>query len=212
MALFTHMGTYKYYVVGAMALVLVAAGGYYLFTGDTNKPTSEGSNQEQIMAVATSTYATSSYSIVYSRDFGIDTAYANTSVSPTKPIAGVKFTIPMTMATGTNLSADSYVSVEQLPRAKICTGDIYLSANVRAESETIGGVSYSVASSTEGAAGSRYEEIVFAKSGSNPCTAVRYFIHSTSIENYPIGTVREFDRAALLAAFDTVRDSLSITQ
>lgn len=39
----------------------------------------------------------------------------------------------------------------------------------------------------------------------------RYYIHYTNVENYPEGTVREFDRAVLLAAFDTIRDSVTVT-
>lgn len=202
----------KYYVVGAMALILLAAGGYYLLKGDAMTPSVQEETSGTPISVATSTYATTSYSIIYPSNFTIDPSYANTAVSPTKPIAGVKFKIPLTMATGTNLSADSYVSIEQLPRAKNCTADIYLAANVTATSEMVNGVSYSLASSTEGAAGNRYEEIVYARAGSNPCTAVRYFIHSTTLENYPAGTVREYDRAALIAEFDKIRDSLTLSR
>ena len=209
-ALFMHM--MKYYVVGAMALILVAAGGYYFLKGDSAVPSTGEENQNASISVATSTYATTSYSIIYPSNYTADSSYANTTVSPTKPIAGVKFTIPLTVATGTNLSADSYISVEQLPRAKNCTADIYLAANVTATSEMINSVSYSFASSTEGAAGNRYEELVFARAGSDPCTAVRYVIHSTEFSNYPAGTVREFDRAALILEFDKIRDSLLLSR
>ncbi len=195
-----------------MALILVAAGAYYLLKGDTLAPSSEEQSQSGPVVVATSTYATTTYSAVYPNDFSVDAEYSNTSVNPQKPIAGVKFTIPLTMATGTNLSADSYVSVEQLPRAKNCTGDIYLSANVTATTEMVNGISYSLAQSSEGAAGNLYEEMVYARAGSDPCTAVRYVIHSTQIGNYPAGAVREFDRAALLGAFDAIRDSLTLSQ
>jgi len=50
----------------------------------------------------------------------------------------------------------------------------------------------------EGAAGNRYEEQVWALKDSSPCFAVRYFIHSTVVENYPEGTVIEFDKPASL--------------
>jgi hypothetical protein len=115
------------------------------------------------------------------------------------------------MTTGTNLSTDSYVSVEQLPRATSCTGDIYIRDNVKASAIDANGHSYSLASTTDAAAGNRYEEWVYAIPGSNPCTAARYFIHYGAIENYPTdGSVKEFDRAALLAAFDQIRDSIQV--
>jgi hypothetical protein len=67
---------------------------------------------------------------------------------------------------------------------------------------------YSVASSTGAAAGNRYDETVYALPGTNPCIAVRYFIHYGVIENYPAGTVRAFDEAALRSEFDAIRRTL----
>jgi hypothetical protein len=146
-------------------------------------------------------------SVTYPREFSANDSYMYEKFAK-KPIHGVKITIPMTMATGTNLSADSGLSIEQLPRAKTCSGDIYLLANVKAQQMTEGSVSYSVATSSEGAAGNLYEEMVYAIASSSPCTAVRYFIHSTNLGNYPPGSVSAFDRAALLRAFDEIRRSL----
>ncbi|PIR83916.1 hypothetical protein COU18_00675 [Candidatus Kaiserbacteria bacterium CG10_big_fil_rev_8_21_14_0_10_51_14] len=194
-------------IIGAVVIILVAAGGVFVW-----KTLPSAQPSEAIVPTpevpTTSTYATTTYSVSYSRDFTLDSAHTYEGVSPTKPIYGVRFTIPIAMATGTNLSSDTYLSVEQLPRAQNCTGDIYLLANVKANTLTENGVDYSLASSTEGAAGNRYEEMVYALADSKPCTAVRYFIHSTSIGNYATGTVREFDRVALLAAFDTIRASI----
>lgn len=149
-------------------------------------------------------------SLRYPQGYIVDEKHANTSVSPTKPILGVKFTIPAQVATGTNLAADSYLSVEQLPRANNCTADIFLAADVKAQGLTEGAVSYSVATSSDAGAGNRYDEYVYALAGSKPCTAVRYFIHSTAIGNYPEGAVREFDQQALLAEFDSIRSSLTL--
>ena len=150
--------------------------------------------------------------ITYPAGYTADASYIYDQVNPKKPISGVKFTIPGSMATGTNLSSDTYLSVEWLPRAKKCTGDIYLAANVRPHSETFASTTYSVATSSGAAAGNIYEESVYALQGSSPCIAVRYFIHSGNIGNYPAqgepGAVGEFDRAALLSAFDTIRASL----
>jgi len=201
-------------IIGIAILAAIGIGGYFVWNLLGERQSTEPTPELEVPQVidTTSTYATTTLglSLEYPNDFTLNEAYANTSVSPTKPIAGVKFTVPATMATGTNLSADTGISIEWLPRARLCTGDIYLAANVRASEITEGGISYSLASSTEGAAGNRYEEIVYALASSTPCTAIRYFIHSTSIQNYPTGTVREFDRAALIAQFDAIRKSLVI--
>jgi len=161
----------------------------------------------------TSTFASSTlgFSIQYPSGYAVDDAFAYDQFGPEKLIHGVKFTIPMEMATGTNLSsADTGVSVEWLPRAKKCTGDIYLLANVKAGQMAEASTTYSVASSSGAAAGNVYEETVYALADSSPCKAVRYFIHSTNMGNYAAGTVREFDRAALMNEFEKIRRSLQL--
>src|SRR3989338_8248180 len=125
------------YIIGAIFVVLAGAVGYYLWTimSDVGQP-AEGT-QPPVKQPTTYTYATTTYSVTYPLAFTPDTAYAYTQFEG-KPIGGVKFTIPMEMATGTNLSADSYVSVEQLPRAANCTGDIYVVPNVKRTEMTDG--------------------------------------------------------------------------
>ncbi len=135
--------------------------------------------------------------------------YAN----PQTKISGVKFTIPKSMADGTNLAHDTYISVETMPNVSDCSANLFLDgihSTVREVSRTA--QVYSVASSTGAGAGNRYEETVYALSGSNPCIAVRYFIHYGVLQNYDPGTVREFDQEALLLNFDAIRQTLKINQ
>lgn len=203
----------KYYIT-AIVVIIIAVGGFYFLKGKGNGPVPAPA--PAVAQPAVQTYATSTFSIAYPAGYTVDASYTYDQVNPKKPISGVKFTIPGAMATGTNLSSDTYISVEQLPRAKNCTGDIYLAANVRPVTEVVASTTYSVATSTGAAAGNRYEESVYAVKGSNPCTAVRYFIHYSAIENYPPagepGAVTAFDRAAVISAFDKIRDSLVLTQ
>ena len=195
------------FIIGGIIIVFVAAAGIFVWKTLPNSKAPVQQPAPQPQEMATSTYATTTFSVVYSRDFTADDSHVYDQVNPNKPISGVRFTAPVAMGTGTNLANDTYLSVEQLPRAQNCTGDIYLAANVKASEVTESGVKYSLATSSGAAAGNLYEEMVYALSGSSPCTAVRYYIHSTNIGNYATGTV-EFDRAALLAAFDTIRQSL----
>lgn len=199
----------KYAIAALIIIVLVGGGGYYYWQMQTAAaPEVVVPVDEQLPP--TSTYATSTFSVTYPVAFAIDSNYAYEQFEG-KPIFGVKFTVPESMATSTNLSSDTYVSVETLPRANACSGDIYLPADVRATSETYGGVTYSVASSSDAGAGNLYEEFVYALPDSQPCTAVRYFIHSTQLGNYPDGTVTAYDRAALIAAFDSIRRSVTLS-
>lgn len=196
-----------------VAIAIVGAGAFVWITWPKDEPApvvQEPVQQEPEPTTGTYTSSALGYSIAYPLDFTLveDHKYA---FSSTKNIEGFRVGIPADMATGTNLSADTYVSVEQLPNARLCTGDIFLKANVKATNVTEAGVTYSVASSSDAGAGNRYDEVVYALKDSKPCTAVRYFIHYTNIQNYPAGAVTEFNQAALMNEFDQIRRSLQKT-
>jgi hypothetical protein len=201
------------YIIGVVLVAILATGGYYVWeamnTEQGTTPPPGPSQQQLVPSTATTTYATSTFSLVHPADFVIDTSYAYEGV-PNKPIAGIKFTIPGAMATGTNLSSDTGLSIESLPRAQTCTGDIFVLQDVPAIDMTENGIAYSIATTSSAAAGNRYEERVYALKNSSPCTAVRYFIHSTNIGNYATGTVREFNEDALIRVFDEIRLSLKL--
>jgi hypothetical protein len=193
-----------------VALAVVGAGAFVWITWPKDEPApvvEEPVVEEPTPTTGSYTSSALGYSISYPLDFTLVEEHVY-PFSSTKNIEGFRVGIPADMATGTNLSADSYVAVEQLPNARACTGDIFLKANVKASNVTEAGVAYSVASSTEGAAGNRYDEVIYALKDSKPCTAVRYYIHSTNIGNYPEGAVTEFNQTALLNEFDQIRRSL----
>ncbi|MBI4093455.1 hypothetical protein HY417_00670 [Candidatus Kaiserbacteria bacterium] len=196
------------YIVGAIALVLIILAGYYAWQYESTPVTPPPPPPPP-----SSTYATSTFSIAYPSSFLLDDTYAYDQFEG-KPVAGVQFMIPISMTEGTNLSSDTYLSVEWLPRAKQCTGDIFIVPNVKPFEFAVGSTTYSVATTTGAAAGNIYEEQVFAVEGSKPCTAVRYFIHSGNIGNYPSegeGAVTEFNRATLFREFDSIRDALVLS-
>jgi len=125
---------------------------------------------------------------------------------------GVKFTVPKGYSEGNNLSSDTGVSIETLPVSS-CSAAVFLPKMLNRKELLITdkGVDYVVATSTDAAAGNRYEELVYALRGSNPCVVVRYFIHFGNIQNYD-SEVQEFDRAALVQEFDQIRQSLMLGQ
>jgi membrane-bound inhibitor of C-type lysozyme len=150
------------------------------------------------------------FSMRYPAGYMVDAEYEYQGLGPDKSIGGVKFRIADSIAAGTNLASDSYLSVEQMPRGEACTASRFLAPAPAATAVTDGGATYSVARSTEAAAGNRYEESVYALLGTNPCVAVRYFIHYGVLQNYPAGAVRGFDRAALLSQLDAMRRTLIV--
>lgn len=155
--------------------------------------------------------AIAGFSLRYGRGYLVDANYQYQALGPGKEIKGVRFTIPQSTARGTNLGADSSVSVETLPDLETCSATPFL-PGVTATEMIDGDRVYSVASSTEAAMGNRYEETVYALPGTYPCVAVRYFVHSSAYENYPEGTILRFDRDVLYAKFDAIRRTIVIAQ
>lgn len=150
------------------------------------------------------------FSIRYPAGYTVNPDYVDTQFGPGKEIGGVSFTIPESLTTGTNLATDTYISVEEIPQSQQCSASMFLPDSVTSQNQTDNGVAYSVASFTGAAAGNRYDETVYALPDTNPCIAVRYLIHYGVIENYPAGTVQEFDKQALLNQFDSIRRTLVI--
>ena len=149
----------------------------------------------------------------YQTDFGVTATYTYDGLGPKQEIAGVKFTIPASMASGTNLSHDSYISIEHMgTTTERCEAQAFLPADARATSTMVteNEVTYSFASSTGAAAGNRYEESVYALPGSQPCLAIRSLVHYGVFENYASGTVRAFDRSSLETTFASIRNSVTI--
>jgi membrane-bound inhibitor of C-type lysozyme len=196
----------------------------FVFWGKGNTAfVEEGPNQDQTftgcIVVApdptgslTQIYATSTlgFTVRFPANYTVDQKYVYQALGPGKDIKGIKFTIPAAATTGTNLSKDTYISVETLPKATSCTATQFIDTQNGAKASTFSdsGVDYSVATTTGAGAGNIYDEAVFAIPSSIPCTAVRYFIHSGNIGNYPAGTVKEFDKAGIIAEFDNIRRSL----
>lgn len=155
-------------------------------------------------------YASSEFgfSILFPMDYTANTSYKYEALGPGKTINGVKFTIPPSMASSTNLSSDTYISVERLPNATTCSAAQFVDGANTVSTTTEDGTEYSVAQGGGAGAGNLYEETVYAIPGTMPCVAVRYFIHSTQLGNYPAGTRTQFDKAALVAQFDEIRKTL----
>ncbi|MDE2135596.1 MAG: hypothetical protein KGM97_00375 [Alphaproteobacteria bacterium] len=148
------------------------------------------------------------FSISYPLGWKLDAKHVYDALGPGKGIPGVAFVIPASMANGTNLSSDSYIAVELMPAAPVCDFGRFLDYTDKSFAMTDAGRRYSYAEVGEGAAGNYYEQRIYALTDSRPCIGVRTFIHSTNIDNYDPGTVRQFDRKALLAQFDRIRRTL----
>jgi hypothetical protein len=155
------------------------------------------------------TDATLGYRIAYPANWTIDTHYVNQSMGPGHDIPGVSFTIPASLAAGTNLGGDTKLSVESLPGPN-CAPSRFVDPADNVHTIHADGRSYTAATSEDAGAGNRYETDLFVIDGVSPCLAVRYFVHSSNIGNYDPGTVKEFDAAKLTKAFDRIRATLKL--
>lgn len=130
------------------------------------------------------------------------------TVAPGVETRGSSYTIPAELADGTNLAHDTYISYEEYEGSS-CEPKDFLDGVTDVHEVTDDGVAYLVGARVGAGAGNRYDETVYVFKDYTPCSAVRYYIHYGVIENYPEGTVREFDRAALIASFDDFRRTLA---
>ena len=150
-----------------------------------------------------------SFSIRLPQDYIVNNKHEY-SINPEENIKGVSFSIPLSIATGTNLSPDSYIAVESMPNVKTCNARMFMSQNASSAVITDGTITYSKAITGDAGAGNRYEETVYSPQGTKNCFAVRYFVHYGVLENYPANSVKEFDKTKLINTFDTIRRSLEI--
>lgn len=193
--------------VALLLIVFLGVAAYFLFftapTG-TVQGTQTDTTTDQ---AAWQTYQApgGEFSIRYPPTFTVNGDYGYQGLGPGTTLSGVSFTIPATMASGTNLSRDTYIAVERGPDRAVCTGKDFLSDVQLEEKVTENGVTYTVARASGAGAGNLYEEIVYILPD---CYAIRYFIHSTNIGNYPSGSVMTFDRDGLVSLFDQIRRSV----
>ncbi|MBV9331744.1 MAG: hypothetical protein JOZ55_09355 [Alphaproteobacteria bacterium] len=121
----------------------------------------------------------------------------------------VAFLVPPRFVRNTNLASDSRLSLETRFAPNICSASIFLDDPQSQGSAWQNGIRWSTASGTDAGAGNLYEEKVFATRIGGRCLAIRYFIHSMNLGNYPPNAVRAFNRADLMSAFDAMRASLA---
>ncbi len=200
--------TMRNYIISSLFIILISAT-VYTFIKDI-KP--EGIiKQEPEIQDFPKLYESLKYkfSIYLPKKYTIDEDYKY-AFMPDNSISGVSFAIEEDDYKGTNLSKDSFISVENISDTNIsCAVESFLdnviySGIIEEQDNHI----FAVASSTDAGAGNRYEQTVYVTPVEGGCSAIRYFIHYGAFENYPIDTIKEFDRQKLLNKFDAIRKSI----
>ncbi len=148
------------------------------------------------------------FTMRYPSDYTVNDQYLYTALGSEKEIKGVSFTIASSTASGTNLSKDSYISIENKGGIVDCSASLFLQPGAATSTKVESGSEYSYGTTVGAAAGNRYEETVYAFPHGTTCFAVRYFIHYSAFENYPAGSIKEFDKESLATTFDAIRKSI----
>jgi len=160
------------------------------------------------------------FSVKYLKGSNIVADYLDALSPVGNPVRGVRFDIP-TKLLGANWLVGAHLSVEYID-ATPCTADLFLPAATSTGSRVEEGVSYSVASNSFGDVSNKTFERVYALTGSQPCTAVHYFLNTSSRVGFdpnapptasqPSASARNFNFNEALKVFDTMRHSLKLNQ
>lgn len=154
--------------------------------------------------------------VLESKHFGFSIRYASdwlpgehtyTALGPGHDLVGVAFAVPKKLASGTNLSTDSYIAVERATTT--CAMAQFVSAPTDERTEQVGTTTWRVASASDAGAGNRYSERVSLLQSGSTCFALRLFVHSTNIDNYDPGTITAFDPAPLEDMYVQMRASFT---
>lgn len=118
--------------------------------------------------------------------------------------------LPANIFYGTNLSEVSFiVGVTVNDKIK----DACLKADVSEEQQptkNINGTDFAVFKSSEASAGNRYETISFRTIKNGRCYEAVEMLHWGDINNYPAGTVKEFDQVLIQSKLDNILETLQI--
>jgi hypothetical protein len=156
------------------------------------------------------------FSIRYPKDYKLNEDYSYKILGENNIINGISFQVPSSLTDGTNLSADSYISVEAIDSSnKECALSNFVGEDRELETFEIkiNNNSYLQTSFMELTAGNRYSQRVYITDEDNyTCLAVRYFIHYMDISNYPENEVSDFNEDKLLENFNLIRDSIILVR
>ncbi len=200
--------------VGAIVIIAVGVGlllsAFFSFFGTQNVAEApEVASEESATSFTSDAYG---FSVRYPNGFLVQNDYRYAALGPGREIPGVAFLVHAVLIAGTNLSADSALTVEVLENVESCTADLFVGEGAEVSSRTdVQGRTWSVAEVSDAGAGNLYYSRVNAIAWGPRCYGLRLFAHTTRIENYDPGTVTEYDRAALDRAYEAFVASFQIT-
>jgi len=124
---------------------------------------------------------------------------------------GFSIIFPDSLIEGTNLSMDSFISVERLSKGTNWSSKNIIEAlNFSSHTELIGDTIFDVSTGSEGTMGNIYQEIVSLATIGEYTYCLRLFLHSHNLGAYDPGTVKKFDYEIFLSTYTSIRKSFKI--
>ena len=123
----------------------------------------------------------------------------------------MSFVIPESFVDRTNL-IDAFISVEWVSGESSCMAQNFIYDTNSTGTRIVGDKTYTYADYTEGAAGSIYEENVYAYSSGNYCYLIRLHIQSSHADSDPDNLLKEYNRRAILNIFDKMLYSFNLAE
>jgi hypothetical protein len=143
-------------------------------------------------------------------DYFVPAHYIGGSISKFEPELTLEF-IDSQQYVQTNLSEAYFLFglSDDPQQVSTCTQPVSLGGPEAVVGEVeINGIKFTRSEAQGVGAGNIYEQIYHRAAHNGVCYEITFFIHYTNIGNYAAGTVKEFDRAALLQKFEVTLSTL----
>jgi len=150
------------------------------------------------------------FTLTYSDQFS-PTTYIPTGDFKGKPDLVLQFIQPEFYVPTTNLSEAYFIlsTITDTGKIATCTQPSSQLETITGH-KTINGYDFTQSEAIGAAAGNIYDQVIYRTSSNNICYEVVFYMHSGNIGNYAPGTVKEFDRAALLQKFEQILSTFNV--
>ena len=126
--------------------------------------------------------------------------------------------VPQSYLPGTNFGDAKFTVGTSADPSALATCLIYNPSGPRAKgaknatTTTMNGTTYAVLSSSDVGAGNYYDTTSYRTSRNSQCYAIEYTIHYANFQNFPKGSVKQFDEASLKAQLESIAQSFAFLQ
>jgi membrane-bound inhibitor of C-type lysozyme len=123
--------------------------------------------------------------------------------------------VPQSFEAGTNFGDATFTVGTSADPSALATCLTYNPTGGKATTATttvINGTTYTVFHSADAGAGNRYDTTSYRTSRNSQCYAIEYTIHYAVFQNFPKGSVKQFDESALQSKLDTIAQSFTFLQ